>query len=157
GERGLLSIAFPPDYRHSKRFYVYYTDQDGNIRVDEFRRRSATRAARGSRRTEILIPHPFNSNHNGGQLQLLRNLLYLATGRGRPAGDPPTTAQNKKSLLGKLLRIDPRPRRGRPSTVPADNPFVGKPGRNEIYSYGLRNPFRFSFDRMSAKQPRLAI
>jgi glucose/arabinose dehydrogenase len=157
GERGLLSIAFPPDYRDSGRLYVYYTDNAGNIRVDEFRRRSATRAARGSRRTVIEIPHPVNANHNGGQLQFLGNLLYLGTGDGGSAGDPPNNAQNIESLLGKLLRIDPRPSGGRPYSVPADNPFVGGPGRDEIYSYGLRNPFRFSFDTVTAGRPRIAI
>jgi len=156
GERGLLSVAFPPDYARSKRFYVYYTDPDGNIRIDEFRRGSATRARRGSQRKVIVIPHPVNSNHNGGQLQFLGNLLYFGTGDGGSGGDPPNNAQNKDVLLGKLLRIDPRPAGGKPYTVPADNPFVGKPGRDEIYSYGLRNPFRFSFDQ-TTKQPRLAI
>lgn len=158
GERGLLSIAFPPEYRRSRRFYVYYTDNAGNIRIDEFRRRSATRAARGSRRTVIQIPHPDNANHNGGQLQFLGPLLYFGTGDGGSAGDPPNNAQNKESLLGKLMRVDPRPSGGRPYTVPADNPFVGKPGRDEIYSYGLRNPFRFSFDTVTApRRPRLAL
>ncbi len=157
GERGLLSIAFPPDYEHSRRFYVYYTDLQGNIRVDEFKRRSATRAARGSRRAVIEIPHPVNANHNGGQLQFLGDLLYLGTGDGGSGGDPPNNAQNRDSLLGKLLRIDPRPSHGRPYSIPADNPFVGKPGRDEIYSYGLRNPFRFSFDTVSASGPRIAI
>jgi glucose/arabinose dehydrogenase len=157
GERGLLSIAFPPDYRSSGRLYIYYTDNAGNIRVDEFRRNGATRAARGSRRTVIEIPHPVNSNHNGGQLQFLGNLLYLGTGDGGSAGDPPNNAQNTNSLLGKLLRIDPLPSNGQPYSVPADNPFVGKPGRDEIYSYGLRNPFRFSFDTTTAPQPRIAI
>lgn len=157
GERGLLSVAFPPDYPQSGRFYVYYTDNAGNIRIDEFKRASATRAAGGSRRQVIVIPHPVNSNHNGGQLQFLGNLLYFGTGDGGSGGDPPNNAQNKDVLLGKLLRIDPRPAGGKPYTVPASNPFVGKPGRDEIYSYGLRNPFRFSFDRTSAKQPRLAI
>jgi len=158
GERGLLSIAFPPDYRRSGRLYVYYTDNAGNIRVDEFRRSSATRAARASRRTVIEIPHPVNANHNGGQLQFRGNLLYLGTGDGGSAGDPPNNAQNKESLLGKLLRIDPLPSGGRPYSVPADNPFVGRPGRDEIYSYGLRNPFRFSFDTMTDPgHPRLAI
>jgi hypothetical protein len=84
-------------------------------------------------------------------------LLYFGTGDGGSAGDPPNNAQNKESLLGKLLRIDPRPRGGRSYTIPSTNPFVGKPGRDEIYSYGLRNPFRFSFDRVTAKNPRLAI
>jgi len=156
GERGLLSIAFPPDYKQNGDFYVYYTDRAGNIRVDEFRRGSAIRADHGSGRNVIEIDHPVNSNHNGGQLQFLGDLLYLGTGDGGSAGDPPNNAQNKESLLGKLLRIDPRPSGGRPYSVPADNPFVGKAGRDEIYSYGLRNPFRFSFDTTTA-QPRIAI
>ncbi|HEU5106010.1 MAG TPA: PQQ-dependent sugar dehydrogenase [Solirubrobacterales bacterium] len=156
GERGLLSIAFPPDYARSKRFYVYYTDAEGAIRVDEFHRGSATRAAAGSRRPVITIPHPVNSNHNGGQLQFLGNLLFFGTGDGGSAGDPPNNAQNKDVLLGKLLRIDPRASGGKPYSVPASNPFVGKPGRDEIYSYGLRNPFRFSFD-ITHGQPRIAI
>jgi glucose/arabinose dehydrogenase len=142
GERGLLSIAFPPDYKASRRFYVYYTDRAGNIRVDEFKRKSATRAARGSRRAVVRIPHPVNANHNGGQLQFLGNLLYFGTGDGGSGGDPPNNAQNRNSLLGKLLRIDPRPAGAKP----------------EIYSYGLRNPFRFSFDTVTAPgQPRIAI
>ena len=105
----------------------------------------------------IEIPHPVNANHNGGQLQFLGDLLYFGTGDGGSGGDPPNNAQNKESLLGKLLRIDPRPCGGRPYSVPADNPFVGRPGRDEIYSYGLRNPFRFSFDTVTAGQPRIAI
>ncbi len=142
GERGLLSIAFPPDYRRTRRFYVYYTDRGGNIRVDEFKRRSATRAARGSRRAIAQIPHPVNANHNGGQLQFLGNWLYFGTGDGGSAGDPPNNAQNRRSPLGKLLRVDPREAR----------PHV------QIYSYGLRNPFRFSFDRVTRPgQPRIAI
>jgi glucose/arabinose dehydrogenase len=157
GERGLLSIAFPPDYPQSRRFYVYYTDNQGDIRVDEFHRRSATRAARGSRRAVIQIPHRANSNHNGGQLQFLGPLLYFGTGDGGSGGDPPNNAQNRESLLGKLLRINPRPSHGRPYTIPADNPFVGRPGRDEIYSYGLRNPFRFSFDTVTAARPRIVI
>jgi glucose/arabinose dehydrogenase len=156
GERGLLSVAFPPDYARSKRFYVYYTDAAGSIQVDEYHRRSATRAAVGSRRSVITIPHPVNSNHNGGQLQFLGNLLYFGTGDGGSGGDPPNNAQNKDVLLGKLLRIDPRASGGKPYSVPASNPFVGKPGRDEIYGYGLRNPFRFSFDT-SRGQPRIAI
>ncbi len=157
GERGLLSIAFPPNYKQSGDFYVYYTDKAGNVRVDEFQRATATRAKPSSRRNVIEIAHPVNANHNGGQLQFFGDLLYFGTGDGGSAGDPPNNAQNKESLLGKLLRIDPRPSGGQPYSVPADNPFVGKPGRDEIYSYGLRNPFRFSFDTTTAKQPRLAI
>jgi glucose/arabinose dehydrogenase len=142
GERGLLSIAFPPDYERSRRFYVYCTDSRGNIEIDEFQRRSATRAARGSRRAVVRIPHPVNANHNGGQLQFFGSLLYFGTGDGGSAGDPPNNAQNRHSLLGKLLRIDPR-----------------KPGaKPEIYSYGLRNPFRFSFDTVTDPgRPRIAI
>ncbi len=158
GERGLLSIAFPPDYERSRRFYVYYTDRRGDISVDEFKRKSATQAARGSRRAVIRIPHRINSNHNGGQLQFLDDLLYMGTGDGGSAGDPPNNAQNRDSLLGKLLRIDPRPTDGRPYSIPADNPFAGSgSGRGEIYSYGLRNPFRFSFDTRDPRQPRIAI
>jgi len=157
GERGLLSVAFPPDYATSKLFYVYYTDANGSIRVDEFRRAGATRALAGSRRPVISIAHAENSNHNGGQLQFLGDLLYLGTGDGGAAGDPPNNAQNRNSLLGKLLRIDPRASGGRPYSVPASNPFAGGGGRAEIYSYGLRNPFRFSFDTVTAAQPRLAI
>jgi glucose/arabinose dehydrogenase len=157
GERGLLSIAFPPDYERSRRFYVYFTDAQGDIRVEEFKRRSPTLAARGSRRPVLEIPHQANSNHNGGQLQFLGNLLFLGTGDGGSGGDPPNNAQDRESLLGKLLRIDPRPSGGRPYSVPGDNPFVGRPGRDEIYSLGLRNPFRFSFDRVSAAKPRIAI
>jgi glucose/arabinose dehydrogenase len=141
GERGLLSIAFPPDYKDSGRFYVYYTDPQGDIKVDEFKRKSATRAARGSRRAVVEIPHRANSNHNGGQLQFLGNLLYFGTGDGGSGGDPPNNAQNRQSRLGKLLRIDPRRSGAQP----------------EIYSYGLRNPFRFSFDRVTASQPRIVI
>jgi glucose/arabinose dehydrogenase len=156
GEEGLLSIAFPPDYARSKRFYVYYTDDSGDIRVDEFRRRTATRASFGSRRPVITVPHPTNNNHNGGQLQFLGNLLYFGTGDGGAAGDPPNNAQNRDVLLGKLLRIDPRASGARPYSVPGSNPFVGKAGRDEIYSYGLRNPFRFSFDTTRG-QPWIAI
>jgi len=157
GEQGLLSVAFPPDYARSKRFYVYYTAASGAITVDEFRRGSATRALAGSRRNVISVPHAENENHNGGQLQFLGNLLFIGTGDGGSGGDPPNNAQNENVLLGKLLRIDPRPSAGRPYSVPASNPFVGKPGRDEIYSYGLRNPFRFSFDTVTGGRPRLAI
>jgi glucose/arabinose dehydrogenase len=156
GEEGLLSVAFPPDYARSKRFYVYYNDNAGDIRIDEFRARTPTRANFDSRRPVIQIPHPVNSNHNGGQLQFLGNLLYFGTGDGGAGGDPPNNAQNKEVLLGKLLRIDPRQAGERPYSVPPSNPFVGAAGRDEIYSYGLRNPFRFSFD-LTHGRPRIAI
>lgn len=157
GERGLLSVAFPPGYKKSRRFYVYYTDNRGDIVVSEFRRsRKDPRKARAnSERRVIRIPHPDFSNHNGGQLQFGPDgYLYFATGDGGSGGDPPENAQNIDVLLGKLLRIDPRPSGGRPYSVPDSNPFVGAPGRDEIYAYGLRNPYRFSFDRETG---RLAI
>lgn len=158
GERGLLSVAFPPDYKTSGDFYVYYVDKRGSIQIDEYQRASPTRAAPGSRRGVITIPHPVNANHNGGQMQFLDEDLYFGTGDGGAGGDPPNNAQNKDVLLGKLLRIDPRPQGGKPYSVPSTNPFVGAAGRDEIYSYGLRNPFRFSFDTVTNPQtPRIAI
>jgi glucose/arabinose dehydrogenase len=144
GERGLFSVAFAPDYRRSGRFYVHYTDNEGDLRVDQFRRRSAIRAAPGSRRRVIEVAHRANSNHNGGQLQFHRGLLYIGNGDGGSGGDPPNNAQDKGELLGKILRIDPRP--GGAYRVPRNNPFLGRAGRDEIFSYGLRNPWRFSFD-----------
>ena len=147
-EQGLLSIAFPPDYKRSKRFYVFFTDNQGDLRIEEYRRRSATRARRGSRRLLLEIRHRINDNHDGGQLQFLGHLLYISTGDGGSGGDPPNNAQNKDSLLGKILRIDPRNPPGQAAySVPADNPFVGRAGRDEVFSYGLRNPYRFSFRR----------
>ncbi|MGC1851098.1 MAG: PQQ-dependent sugar dehydrogenase [Solirubrobacterales bacterium] len=142
GERGLLSIAFPPNYERTRRFYVYYTDPKGNIRIDEFTLKSATQAARGSRRAIIQIPHPVNANHNGGQLQFLGNWLYFGTGDGGSGGDPPNNAQNPRSPLGKLLRVDPRELHPKP----------------QVFSVGLRNPFRFSFDRVTSPgEPRIVI
>ncbi len=158
GERGLLSMALPPGYPKVRRFYVYFTNNQGNIEVDEFRRGSLTRARRNSRRKVIEIPHPTWANHNGGQLQFNGNLLYFGTGDGGSGGDPRNNAQNMSRLLGKLIRIDPRnPPGPRNYTVPHSNPFVGRPGRDLIFSYGLRNPFRFSFDRVSGKRPRIVI
>jgi glucose/arabinose dehydrogenase len=157
-ERGLLSIAFPPDYARSGRFYVDFNDNEGDIRVMEFQRRSATRARRKSGRLVLQINHRANANHNGGQLQFLGGLLYISAGDGGDGGDPPNNAQNLDSPLGKILRIDPRRAPGgAPYSVPADNPFVGKPGRDEIYSYGLRNPWRFSFDTGGSGGPYMTI
>ena len=157
GERGLLSIAFPPGYRKSKRFYVYYTDSTGDIRVDEFRRRTAVRARRNSGRRVITIPHRDNANHNGGQLHFLGRNLYFGTGDGGGGGDADGNAQNLGSLLGKMIRIDPRAGGGRPYSVPGSNPFVGRAGRDEIFAYGLRNPFRWSFDLRRSGKPRMLI
>jgi glucose/arabinose dehydrogenase len=148
GEQGLLSMAFDPAYRRTGRFYVYFTDRSGNQRVQEFRRSSGSpnRASKSSRRQLMLMGDPY-PNHNGGLLQFGPDgLLYVGTGDGGSAGDPENRAQNLDSLLGKLLRIDPTAGSSRYRS-PRTNPFVGRNGRNEIYAYGLRNPWRFSFDR----------
>ena len=158
GEEGLLSVGFPPDYRKSKRFYVYYNDNAGNIRVVEYQRRTPVRARPNTARLVMRIGHPVNSNHNGGQLHFLGRNLYFGTGDGGGGGDSAGNAQNLNSLLGKLVRIDPRRNGRRAYSVPRSNPFVGRAGRNEIFSYGLRNPFRWSFDTTSSKRNvRIAI
>ncbi len=154
GERGLLSVAFPRSYAKSRRFYVFYTAHNGDLTVAEYKtsRKNPRHAKEGSARTVITVRHRENSNHNGGQLQFGPDGdLYISTGDGGAGGDPPENAQNKNVLLGKILRIDPRKPRGKGSgkkgyTIPRSNPFVGKDGADQIYSYGLRNPFRFSFD-----------
>jgi glucose/arabinose dehydrogenase len=146
GEQGLLSMAFDPHYGKNRRVFIYYVDNGGDIRVDSLRtkRSDPTRADPHSRHKLIGIPHPVNENHNGGQLQFGPDgLLYLGTGDGGAGGDPPENAQNPGVLLGKLLRIDPK-KKG--YSVPKSNPFVSGPGRDEIYSLGLRNPYRFSFN-----------
>jgi glucose/arabinose dehydrogenase len=157
GEEGLLSIAFPPDYRRSGRFYVYFTLRGGEInRVAEFRRSGPTTAEPGSSRTVIEFSHPDFSNHNGGQLQFGPDgHLYIGTGDGGGGGDPDRNAQNPDSPLGKLLRLDPLPGKAGSYGIPSDNPFAGStPGLDQIYALGLRNPWRFSFDR---KTHRIAI
>lgn len=157
GEEGLLSIAFPPDYRESRRFYVYFTNRDGDIEIDEYRRSGPLRAAAGSRRVVLRIPHPY-SNHNGGQMHFLGNDLYFGTGDGGGGGDPDGNAQNRRSLLGKLVRIDPRPSGGNPYSVPDSNPFPGDgSGRSPVFAVGLRNPFRWSFDLRQPDSPRITI
>jgi hypothetical protein len=144
GERGLLSIAFDPHYQRNDLVYAYYTNNDGNLEIDRFKAASDTEAREGTRRRVIEIPHPGASNHNGGTIAFGKDgHLYLATGDG---GVNSSKAQDRGSLLGKLLRIDPR-RHGGGHTSPRSNPFVGRSGANEIYALGLRNPFRWSFDR----------
>jgi glucose/arabinose dehydrogenase len=147
GESGLLSMAFAPDYRSSGRFFVYYTDNDGFIQIDQFRRSGdPNRADPASRRSVIRVPHG-RFNHKGGQLQFGPDgMLYAGFGDGGGGGDPDENAQNLGRILGKLIRIDPRPDGG--YDVPASNPFRGRRGAlDEVYAYGLRNPYRFSFDR----------
>ena len=152
GERGLLSVAFPPDYAQSGLVYAYSTAPSGDVRIDEFHAAPGVdRVDAGSRRRVLSISHP-ESNHNGGQLQFGPDgLLYAGIGDGGSEGDPHRYGQNLGVLYGKLLRIDPRASGSRPYTVPDSNPFVGRNGvRPEIYAYGLRNPWRFSFDRSTA-------
>jgi glucose/arabinose dehydrogenase len=153
GERGLLSIEFAPDYARSRRFYVFYTDKDGDVRVDEFRRSSssANRALLGSRRRVLFQEHSQFGNHNGGQLHFgPDDLLYASIGDGGGSGDPFRSGQRLDTLLGKVIRIDPRKRGSARYRVPTRNPFATTPGaRPEIWAYGLRNPFRFSFDRLN--------
>ena len=148
GESGLLSMAFDPDYGRNRVFYVYYVDNSGALRVDRYRRsaRNPNRAEAGSRRDVIRQPHP-RLNHKGGQLQFGRDaMLYVGFGDGGGSDDPDDNAQNLGRRLGKLLRVDPRPGGG--YRVPRDNPFVRRAGaRPEIFAYGLRNPYPFSFDR----------
>jgi glucose/arabinose dehydrogenase len=152
GEGGLFSVAFPTNYERSRRFYVSYVNDAGNIEVDEFKRhpKEAVRASVSSRRRVLLVSHADEDNHYGGQLQFGPDRrLYITTGDGGGAGDVHDNARNLSKLLGKLLRIDPRAH-GRDSySSPSGNPYVGKPGRDEIYAYGLRNPWHFSFDRTS--------
>jgi glucose/arabinose dehydrogenase len=148
GEGGLLSMAFAPDYARSRRFYVYYTDNAGDLRVEQLRRARSTRdrALPSSRRLVIREEH-HRPNHKGGQLQFGPDgMLYLGFGDGGGSGDPDRAAQSLRRLPGKLLRIDPRAGGG--YRIPGGNPFGGRPGaRGEIFAYGLRNPYRFSFDR----------
>jgi glucose/arabinose dehydrogenase len=126
-EQGLLSVAFSPSYATNHRFFVYYTNKNGDVEVDALRSRNG-RAVASSRRRSLLVPHPTNQNHDGGQLQFGPDgLLYAGTGDGGSGGDPPDNSQNLSRKLGKLLRL------------------AG--GHWQIAAYGLRNPWRFSFDR----------
>jgi hypothetical protein len=156
GERGLLSMAFAPDYASSGKFYVYYTGVDddaggphalGDLIIDEYQRDPANSdlADTSTRREVLRIPHSA-PNHNGGTITFGPDgYLYLATGDGGTG----TNSQNLSSLLGKVLRIDPRG--GTPYAIPPGNPFAdgGGPNADEIWALGLRNPFRFSFDRVT--------
>lgn len=151
GEQGLLGLAFAPDYARSRLFYIYYTGRDAKQRLVEYRAASADRADAGSARTVFVHDDP-EANHNGGQLAFGPDgLLYVGTGDGGGGDDQHGARGNAQDLgspLGKILRIDPRSSGGRRFTVPADNPFVDRAGaRGEVYAYGLRNPWRFSFDR----------
>ncbi|MGH2918433.1 MAG: PQQ-dependent sugar dehydrogenase [Solirubrobacteraceae bacterium] len=152
GERGLLSMAFKPDYAVSGLFYVYYTAKDGALTIVEYRR-SATnpdRAEPATRRRVMVIAHP-NHNHNSGQLQFGPDgYMYAGTGDGGGSGDRDRNAQNLGTRLGKILRFDPGGTADLQRTAPPTNPFVGRPDvPPEIWAKGFRNPWRFSFDKVT--------
>jgi len=150
-ERGLLSVAFHPDYANNGRFYVYYTDGDGDIAIEGYHVSSGNPDVADTASTRLLtIPHRQFANHNGGLVAFGPDgELYIGTGDGGGADNQLQTAQNTGSLLGKLLRIDVD--HGSPYTIPSDNPFVGQSGKQgEIWAYGLRNPWRFAFDPSAA-------
>ena len=148
GERGLLGLAFPPGFAQKQRFYVNYTDLNGNTVIAQYRVSANPDVADAASETVLLnITQPF-ANHNGGQVRFGPDgYLYIGMGDGGSGGDPMGNGQNLGTLLGKLLRIDVESDPGR-VRIPPDNPFVNQAGaRPEIWAYGLRNPWRFTFDR----------
>ena len=148
GERGLLGLAFHPDYAQNGRLFVHYTDADGNTAVSEFSRVAEAQADPASERRIFSLEQPFG-NHNGGMLAFGPDgYLYISLGDGGGAGDPLGAGQNLATPLGKILRIDVDGEE--PYAIPPDNPFVGQEGaRAEIWAWGLRNPWRLGFDRAS--------
>jgi glucose/arabinose dehydrogenase len=156
GERGLLGLAFPPNAAETRRFFVAFTNPDGDYVVARFTRTGQGNVDPGSRFDLMwpdgrrFIPHPF-SNHNGGHLAFGPDgYLYIGMGDGGSGGDPFNNAQNPNSLLGKMLRIDVNvpDNDGRGYRVPEDNPFVDRQpiaALTEIWAFGLRNPWRYSF------------
>jgi len=147
-EQGLLGLAFDPAYASNGRFVVNYTNLNGDTRISAFHVSSDPDVADPTETVLLPIAQPF-ANHNGGQLVFGPDgFLYAGLGDGGGSGDPDGNGQSLATLLGKLLRIDLNG--GSPYAVPADNPFAATAGpttRGEIWSYGLRNPWRFSFDR----------
>ncbi len=144
-EQGLLGLTFSRD---GKKLYIDYTDPAGDTHVVEYTMRDDV-ADTATRRELISQQDPF-PNHNGGQVTIgPDNMLYITLGDSGSAGDPNNNGQNLATLFGTIMRINPRPSGAAPYTVPADNPFVGRGGgvRTEIWMYGLRNPWRFSWDR----------
>jgi len=152
GETGLLSVAFHPSFKSNRRFFVNYTDQRPNLKtiIAEYQASMGNlNLADTTEKVLLTIDQPFD-NHNGGQLQFGPDgYLYIGMGDGGSGGDPQGNGQNENVLLGKLLRIDVDG--GPPYSVPVDNPFVGAPGADEIWASGLRNPWRFSFDRVNGR------
>jgi glucose/arabinose dehydrogenase len=143
-EQGLLGLAFSPD---GSKLYVDYTDPDGNTNVDEYAM-DGDIADVATRRRLLFVDDPY-PNHNGGQIFFgTDGMLYITLGDGGSGGDPENRAQDLGQLFGKIMRIDPTPTADAPYTIPPDNPFVGRDdARPEVWMYGLRNPWRFSFDR----------
>jgi glucose/arabinose dehydrogenase len=154
-ERGLLGLAFHPQYKTNRKFYVYYSasspipGSNHKSVIAEYKTLStdANKADKNSERIILEITQP-ESNHNGGELVFgLDGFLYIGSGDGGGAGDKHGNSgngQNTENLLGKILRIDVNTDKG--YLIPGDNPFVNKPGRDEIWAFGLRNPWKFSFD-----------
>jgi glucose/arabinose dehydrogenase len=149
-EQGMLGLAFNPDYQTSGRFFVYYIGAGSDTYIVEYTRSAANDniADATSARTIMTIDQPF-SNHNGGWMDFGPDgYLYIGTGDGGSANDPGNRASNVNSLLGKMLRIDVSDDQVT-YTIPTTNPFIGQAGLDEIWSYGLRNPWRTSFDAMT--------
>jgi glucose/arabinose dehydrogenase len=140
-ERGLLGLAFHPQFKQNKTFFIFYTATTGDITIARYTVSSNPDVADAASRTVIMtISHRVNANHNGGQMQFGRDgFLYFGTGDGGGAGDTPNNAQNLTVFLGKILRIDVN---AATYAIPPSNPF-----HTEVWAYGLRNPWRFSFDR----------
>ena len=154
GERGLLGLAFHPRFESNRRLYINYTDTLGDTVVAELRASASDpdRADPTTMRVLLRIDQPF-PNHNGGHVAFGPDgYLYIASGDGGSAGDPLGNGQDTSSLLGKLLRIDvDAAGGGRPYGIPEDNPFADGGGAPEVWAYGLRNPWRFSFDEPAGK------
>ncbi len=146
GERGLLGLAFHPEYKRNGRFFVNYTRrEDGATVIAEYRRTGQANRVDSEQHVLIVVPQPY-SNHNGGMIAFGPDgYLYIGMGDGGAGGDPENRAQNQDDVLGKLLRVDVNT--PPPYGIPADNPYVDGQGRPEIFATGLRNPWRFSFDR----------
>ena len=156
GERGLLGLAFHPDFENNSFFFVNYTRTgDGATVIERYKAtNNNTVGDPNSGQVIIVIPQDF-SNHNGGHIGFREGNLYIGMGDGGSGNDPNNRAQNTSSLLGKMLRITPSLAENvgtAPYTVPADNPYVGIAGADEIYAVGLRNPYRWSFDRGGSNQ-----
>src|SRR5262245_37519800 len=156
GERGLLGLAFHPQYASNGRFFVYYTRQtDGALVIAEYHVSANPNVADSAEKVLLTIPHSTNNNHNGGMLAFGPDgYLYIGVGDGGSGNDPPNNAQNVNTLLGKILRLDVNPADiSLPYVSPPSNPFYGSmPGLDEIFAFGIRNPWRFSFDRGTGEQ-----